>query len=115
MENTILISTPTDKEIDKMDEKDMIVMNEEAFPYVSNMFPAMIGPKQAFEECISTHCIVPLAIPTNSCKMCQEVIARALKRYKQASTGGKYKEGAIQTDKHKILWGWIHNIWKSSR
>ena len=36
--------------------------------------------------------------------MCQEVIARALKRYKQASTGGKYKEGAIQTDKLKILW-----------
>ena len=53
MENTTLISTPTEKEIDEMEEKDMIAMNEKAFPYVSNMFSAMIGPKQAFEECIS--------------------------------------------------------------
>ena len=101
MENTILISTPTEKEIDEMEEKDMIAMNEKAFPYVPKMFPEMIGSKQAFEKYISKYCIVSLVTPANSCRMCQEVVARG--RNKTASTGGKHKEGAIVTDKLNIL------------
>ena len=34
MDNTILISPPTNKEIDEMEESDMIAMNEKEFPYI---------------------------------------------------------------------------------
>ena len=103
IEKTILLYRPTNKEIDKMKDNAMIVMNKEAFPYVPKVFPESIRLDPIFQKFISKYCIVPLVIPVLTCKMCYETLARGIKRGKGMVHAKKYKEGAIVTDRGSIL------------
>ena len=103
METTILTSRPSHLELDKLTNDEIIRLNEDAFQYVHNIFPENVRTNSLFRTYITTFCVLPLEISHVTCRICQEILARGVKKGHVWSREKKCDEGAIITNKNTIL------------
>ena len=103
MNKTILLSKPSNEELEKLTHEAMIDLNKAAFPYVVRIFPESVLSENLFINYIEKYCVVPLKIANVMCRKCHDTLVRGIKKEMTSAREKKCAEGAIITDSNNIL------------